>query len=207
MKHLTKFVNYIIESKGVISNEDFDALTIPFSHMGISVDVRDDKTSTVDEFKGRKYKTIYFGLSKIKENSGFDGGQNYISDDRIWEFFDELLNLRNHLDTKVLINFGRSTYGGWYCNISYLIGEDIESGDEFELLIVYNQLKKKQNTTGTDFSYAMVSELSGDEILITVKYEFTRRKWNLFMREIDLSNFDVNIIENESSAEIKIKHK
>jgi hypothetical protein len=28
--------------------------------MGISVNVQDDKTSTVDEFKGRKYKTIYF---------------------------------------------------------------------------------------------------------------------------------------------------
>jgi hypothetical protein len=27
------------------------------------------------------------------------------------------------------------------------------------------------------------------------------------VREIDLSNFDVNIIENGSSAEIKIKHK
>jgi hypothetical protein len=24
------------------------------------------------------------------------GSQNYISDDKIWEFFDELLNLRNH---------------------------------------------------------------------------------------------------------------
>jgi hypothetical protein len=53
----------------------------------------------------------------------------------------------------------------------------------------------------------MVSKLSGDEILITVSYDFTRRKWNLFVREIDLSNFDVNIIENGSSAEIKIKHK
>jgi hypothetical protein len=208
MKHLTKFVNYIIESKGIISNEDFDALIIPFSHMGISVNVQDDKTSTVDEFKGRKYKTIYFGLSKIKENNGFAGGsQNYISDDKIWEFFDELLNLRNHLGTKVLINFGRSTHGGWYCNISYLVGEDIESGDQFELLRVYDQLKKKQGTARTDFNYGMVSKLSGDEILITVSYEYTKRKWKLFVREIDLSNFDVNIIENGSSAEIKIKHK
>jgi hypothetical protein len=39
--------------------------------MGISVNVKDDKTSTVDEFKGRKYKTIYFGLLKLKENNGF----------------------------------------------------------------------------------------------------------------------------------------
>jgi hypothetical protein len=60
--------------------------------------------------KGRN-KTIYFGLSKIKENNGFAGGsQNYISDDKIWEFFDELLNLRNHLGTKVLINFGEYTW-------------------------------------------------------------------------------------------------
>jgi hypothetical protein len=55
--------------------------------MGISVNVQDDKTSTVDEFKGRKYKTIYFGLSKIKENNGFAGGsQNYISDDKYGNF-------------------------------------------------------------------------------------------------------------------------
>jgi hypothetical protein len=41
--------------------------------------------------KGRKYKTIYFDFLKLKENNGFFGGsQNYISDDKIWEFFDEL---------------------------------------------------------------------------------------------------------------------
>jgi hypothetical protein len=68
---------------------------------------------------------------------------------KIWEFFDELLNLRNHLGTKVLINFGRSTHGGWYCNnISYLVGEDIESGDQFELLRVYDQLKKSKVLPG-----------------------------------------------------------
>jgi hypothetical protein len=98
MKHLTKFVNYIIESKGIISNEDFDALIIPFL-IWVFLLMSEDETSTVDEFKGRN-KTIYFGLSKIKENNGFAGGsQNYISDDKIWEFFDELLNLRNHLGT------------------------------------------------------------------------------------------------------------
>jgi hypothetical protein len=34
---------------------------------GYFVNVQDDETSTVDEFKGRKYKTIYFGLSKLKK--------------------------------------------------------------------------------------------------------------------------------------------
>jgi hypothetical protein len=63
MKHLTKFVNYIIESKGIISNEDFDALIIPFL-ISISVNVQDDKTST-DDIKR------YILTFKIKENNGF----------------------------------------------------------------------------------------------------------------------------------------
>jgi hypothetical protein len=104
----------------------------------------------VDEFKGRKYKTIYFGLSKIKENNGFQLVvlKTIYPMIKYGNFFDELLNLRNHLGTKVLINFGRSTHGGWYCNISYLVGEDIESGDQFELLRVYDQLKKKKVLPG-----------------------------------------------------------
>jgi hypothetical protein len=90
------------------------------------------------EFKGRKYKTIYFGLLKLKKIMDSLVVLKTIYPMINMEFFDELLNLRNHLGTKVLINFGRSTHGGWYCNISYLVGEDIESGDQFELLRVYN---------------------------------------------------------------------
>jgi hypothetical protein len=89
MKHLTKFVNYIIESKGIISNEDFDALIIPFL-ISISVNVQDDKTSTDDR---KRYILDFLKLKKIMDSGG---SQNYISDDKIWEFFDELLNLRNH---------------------------------------------------------------------------------------------------------------
>jgi hypothetical protein len=50
----------------------------------------------------------------------------------------------------------------------------------------------------------MVSKLSGDEILITVSYDFTRRKWNLFVREIDLSNFDVNIMKTDLLLKLKL---
>jgi hypothetical protein len=52
------------------------------------------------------------------------------------------------LGTKVLINF-RSTHGGWYCNISYLVGRYWIS-DQFELLRVYNH---KRKGTATDFNY------------------------------------------------------
>jgi hypothetical protein len=50
-----------------------------------------------------------------------------------------------------LINFGSEVHGGWYCNISYLVGEDIESGDQFELLRVYDQ-REKQGTARTDLT-------------------------------------------------------
>jgi hypothetical protein len=38
--------------------------------------------------KGRKYKTIYFGLKLKKIMDSLVGSQNYISDDKIWEFYD-----------------------------------------------------------------------------------------------------------------------
>jgi hypothetical protein len=53
----------------------------------------------------------------------------------------------------------------------------------------------------------MVSKLSGDEILITVSYDFTKKKVESICERNRLSNFDVNSVENGSSAEIKIKHK
>lgn len=207
MKHLTKFVKYIVEAKGIISDDDFDTLTIPFTHMGITYRISDEQIATDDEFKGRRYKTIYFGLSRMKKNSGFDGSVNYISDDKIWEFLDELLNLRNHLDTKVLFNFGKREYGDWFCNISYLIGEEKESGSQVELLKVYNELREKHNKARTAFNYGMSLKIKDDTIIIDINDEFTNRKWNLFVRDIDLSSFDVNVVQIYDRAKITIKHK
>lgn len=206
MKHITKFVKYIVEAKGIISDDDFEALTIPFKHMGVTYRISDEQIATVDEFKGRKYKNIHFSIN-FKVNNGFGNEGVYISDDRIWEFLDELLNLRNHLDTKILIDLGKKTYGGWYCNISYLIGEDVESGNEVELLKVYNDLREKYNRSKTDFSYSMTFDKRVDKIIINIGDEFTTRKWNTFVREIDLSNCNVDIKQIYNSAKITITHK
>lgn len=208
MKHLTKFVKYIVEAKGIISDDDFDTLTIPFEHMGIKYSISSgEQVATDDEFKGRKYRTIYFDLSRIKKNSGFDGNVNYISDDKIWEFLDELLNLRNHLDTKVLFNFGMRPHGSWFCNISYLIGEEKESGNKVELLKVYNELREKHNKARTAFNYGMSLRIDGDVMIVDINDEFTTRKWNLFVRDIDLSNFNVDVAQIYDKAKITIKHK
>ena len=69
MKHLTKFVKYIVEAKGIISDDDFEALTIPFKHMGVTYRISDEQIATVDEFKGRKYKNIHFSIN-FKVNNG-----------------------------------------------------------------------------------------------------------------------------------------
>lgn len=208
MKHITKFVKYIVEAKGIISDDDLEALTIPFTHMGIKYTMSDELIATTDEFKGRKYKNIHFDISRMKYNKGFDGhDNNWISDDKIWDFFDELINLRNHLDTKVLFNFGIRQYGYSSCYISYLIGDEVESGAEVEILKVYNELREKHNRSKTDFSYSMTFDKKVDKIVININDAFTPRRWNTFVREIDLSNCDVDIKQIYDRAKITITHK
>jgi hypothetical protein len=206
MKHLTKFVKYIVEAKGVISDDDLEALTIPFKHMGITYRISDEQIATVDEFKGRKYKSIHFSMN-FKTNDGFGHEGVYISDDKVWEFLDELLNLRNHLDSKVLFNFGTRIQDSWYCYISYLIGDEVESGNEVEILKVYNELREKYNKSKTNFSYSMTFDKKVDKIVININDEFTPRRWNNFVREIDLSNCNVDIKQIYDRAQITITHK
>ena len=206
MKHITKFVKYIVEAKGIISDDDLEALTIPFAHMGITYRMSDEQIATVDEFKGRKYKNIHFSMN-FKTNDGFGHEGVYISDDKVWEFLDEILNLKNHLDTKVLFNFGKQIHGSWFCYISYLIGDEVESGDEVEILKVYNELREKYNRSKTDFSYSMTFDKKVDKIVININDAFTPRRWNTFVREIDLSNCDVDIKQIYDRAKITITHK
>jgi hypothetical protein len=59
MKHITQFIEYIKEAKGIISDEYLIELLIPFLHMGIKYRITDkDETVTKGEFTGRKYKQI-----------------------------------------------------------------------------------------------------------------------------------------------------
>jgi len=197
MKHITQFIEYIKEAKGIISDEYLIELLIPFLHMGIKYRIADEETITKGEFEGRKYKQIFFELNKIKTTNIF-GWHESIIDDDIWEFLDEIIALKHRLDSDlVAIYIDNSKYTGWGVTIAYVVGGDVESGVELELKKLYKELQTKHNNTKTDFGYSMSKNLNLEDknIIVTVNDNFTKRKWNLFVRDIDMSKFDVNIKE------------
>lgn len=213
MKHITKFVKYIKESKGVIGDEQLTELLLPFLDMGIEYRFYDEETITKGEFEGRKYKQIFFELKDLKTTNIF-GWESSIVDNNIWEFLDEIISLKLRLDSDLVgIYMDNSRFNGWSFTIAYIVGGEAESGVELELKKIYRELGSKQNITSTDFCYNMTKRLNLEDknIIVTISDYFTKRKWNLFVRGIDISKFDVDIKEETSnwgiSGTITIKPK
>jgi hypothetical protein len=215
MKHITKFVEYIKESKGIINDEYLIELLLPFLDMGIEYRIGDEETITKGEFTGRKYKQIFFKLDKVETTNIF-GWNETIIDNNIWEFLDEIISLKLRLDSDLVgIHMTNNTHIGWAFTIAYILGGEAESGVELELKKIYNALQSKHNKTNTDFGYNMSKKLNLEDknIVVTISNYFTIRKWNLFVRDIDMSKFDVDIKEYSDtnswgdSAIITIKPK
>lgn len=197
MKHITQFIEYIKEAKGIISDEYLVELLIPFLHMGIKYRITDEETITKGEFTGRKYKQIFFELNKIETTNIF-GWYESIIDNDIWEFLDEIISLKHRLDSDLVgLHMGNTTHSGWSFTIAYIVGGEAESGVELELKKLYKELGVKSNNTNTNFVYSMSKKLNLEDknIIVTVSDNFTKRKWNLFVRGIDMSKFDVDIKE------------
>ena len=202
MKHITQFIEYIKEAKGIISDEYLIELLIPFLHMGIKYRITDkDETVTKGEFTGRKYKQIHFELNKFETTNIF-GWQESIIDNDIWEFLDEIISLKLRLDSDLVgLYMNNSNHTGWGFTIAYIVGGDAESGVGLELKKLYKELQTKHNNTNTDFGYSMTKKLNLEDknIIVTVSDSFTKRKWNLFVRDIDMSKFNVDIKEETSN--------
>ena len=201
MKHITQFIEYIKEAKGIISDEYLIELLIPFLHMGIKYRITDEETVTKGEFTGRSYKQILFELNKFETTNIF-GWHESIIDDNIWEFLDEIIALKHRLDSDLVgIYMNNSNHTGWGFTIAYIVGGDTESGVELELKQLYKELQAKHNKTNTDFGYSMTKKLNLEDRNITVQVsdQFTKRKWKLFTKDIDMSKFDVDIKEETSN--------
>lgn len=201
MKHLENFYKYISESD-IYSNDKLEELLVPIRDLGVSCDIGDKTTITEGKFSGSEYISVRFSFNDYEKTPGFGYRTDIMSDDRIWDFFDELISLRNRLENdKILIHFYNSKYGSYGVSIMFVTGT-VENDSSFEMEKIYNVLRTKWNKGTTDFYYSMIMRLDKEEPCITIKVgSYTRRKLTYFLRGVDTSNLNIDAkISGESSS-------
>lgn len=194
MRYLENFVNYLNESNEDIidlSKEELDQMLIPIADLGIEYSLTEPRTITEGEFSGYKSMNINFrNTFKLGPSGGFT---EQIIDDKFWDFLDELIALKNRLESsKVTIN----TNWKHYIVVTFVQKSKVE-GDLFLVQQLYNEMGKRQYASKSDFVNGMVRKLDKDELKITVNCNgfregsYTDRKWNGLFRGIDFSKFNV----------------
>lgn len=196
MRYLENFVTYINESTEDITDltkEQLDDLLIPINDLGIEYSFSTPHVITDGEFAGYKSMNIQF---KNDFKVGPAGGYTeQIIDERFWEFLDELISLKNRLESsRVSVN------SNWknYIVVTFVQKAKVE-GDLFTIQKLYNQMSARTNASKSDFTNNMVKRLNKDELKITVdchgvwdQASYTDRKWNGLFRGIDFSKFNVD---------------
>lgn len=192
MRYLSKFVNYLNESNSDItdlSKEDLEELLLPMVDLGIEYSFTTPRVITEGEFSGYKSLNIQFRNSFQMGESG--GYSEQIIDTRFWDFLDELIALKNRLESsRVSIN----TNWRHYIVVTFIQKAKVE-GDTFLLQKFYNDLGRKMNSAKSDFVNSMTKrlDLENKQITLNVSNFWTDRKWSLFKRDLDTTNFDVRI--------------
>jgi len=215
MKYLSKFVNYLNESAEDItdlSKEELEELLIPMSDLGLEYSFTEPRTITSGEFSGYKSMNIIIRNNfKMGEAGGYT---EHIIDSKFWEFLDELISLKNRLQSsQVSIN----TNWRHHIAITFIQKEKVE-GNLFTIQQLYNEMNKRTSASKSDFSNGMTKKLDKEELKITVNCNgfregsYTDRKWNGLFRGVDFSefNFDKNVTEDrygDKSATITITLK
>jgi hypothetical protein len=195
LKYFENFVNYLNESTEDVtdlSKEELDELLIPMTDLGIEYSITTPRVITDGEFSGYKSLNIQFRNSF---NLGPAGGYTeQIIDEKFWDFLDELIALKNRLESsRVSINTN------WRHGIvvTFIQKAKVE-GDLFTIQKLYNEMSVRTNASKSDFSNGMVKRFNKDELKIVVtcggsfgSAEYTDRKWNGLFRGIDFSKFNV----------------
>lgn len=195
MKYLENFVNYLNESNEDVTDltkEELDELLIPIADLGIEYSFTSPRVITDGEFSGYKSMNIQF---KNSFNLGPSGGYTEnIVDDRFWDFLDELIAVKNRLESaKVTIN----TNWRHYIVVTFIQKAKVE-GDLFTIQKLYNEMVLRTNASKSDFVNNMTKSLDKENLKITVNCNgsiesasYTDRKWNGLFRGIDFSKFNV----------------
>lgn len=191
MRYLERFVTYINESSEDIidlSEEELDELLIPINDLGVEYDFSSPTTITDGEFAGYKSMSIHF-------KNDFKLDSDRIVDERFWDFLDELIALKNRLESsRVSIN------SNWknYIVINFVQKAKVE-GDLFTIQKLYNEMNGRTNNSKSDFNYGLVKRLYPEDLKIVVTCggsfgtsEYSDRKWNTLFRGVDFSKFNVD---------------
>ena len=195
MRYLEKFVNYLNESAEDItdlSKEELDELLIPITDLGIEYSFNTPRVITEGEFAGYKSMNIQFKNSFQLGASG--GYTEQIIDEKFWDFLDELIALKNRLESaRVSI----STNWRHYIVVTFIQKAKVE-GDLFTIQKLYNEMNVRTSASKSDFSNNMTKSLDKENLKITVNCNgswdtasYTDRKWNGLFRGIDFSKFNV----------------
>jgi hypothetical protein len=191
MKHLTKFIEYLKESKEEL---DLDLIVndflVPIKHLGVKIDTYKSLV-TSGEFAGYNKTTIslrFEHFDRVDEESN-----TYIKDKRLWELLDELIMFKNVMD---------ETYGNsvtvWLAvtKIDIDIYSKVEEDDKYLIKKLYNDLKGNSK---------IYTSLSKEENSIKVWVEGTKRVWDNYIREnpIDFSKFNLEFTDNPTEIRVK----
>lgn len=191
MKHLTKFIEYLKESKEEL---DLDLIVndflVPIKHLGVKIDTY-KSLETSGEFAGNTKTTISFNFEHFDR---VDGESNtYIKDKRLWELLDELIMFKNVMD---------ETYGNsvtvWLAvtKIDINIYSKVEENDKYLIEKLYNEFRKH-------YSKKIHYDVSKKEDSIIFYISGTKRVWDNYIRdyEIDLSKYDLKFIDSENAID------
>jgi hypothetical protein len=206
MRYLENFVNYLNESAEDItdlSKEELDELLIPITDLGIEYSLTEPRTITEGEFSGFKSMNIQFrNTFKVGPSGGYT---EQIIDDKFWDFLDELIALKNRLESsKVTIN----TNWKHHIVVTFVQKSKVE-GDLFLVQQLYNEMTKRTSASKSDFTNNMTKKIDKENLKITVNCNgawdtasqlinpstsgtYTDRKWNGLFRGIDFSKFNVD---------------
>ena len=190
MRYLENFINYLNESVEDVTDltkEELNDLLIPITDLGVEYSFTSPKVITDGEFYGHRSLSIQFKNSfKTIVSSGVT---EEIVDDRFWIFLDELISLKNRLESaRVSININSRHH----IVITFIQKAKVE-GDLLTIQKLYNDMTEKTNIGKSDFCYGLTKKLYADELKIVVNCSsFTENKWNHLFRGINFSNFNVN---------------
>lgn len=207
MKYLEKFTNYLLESNEDItdlSKDELEDLLLPISDLGLEYTFSEPITIVGGDFSGHKSMNIQIKNTFLMGEGG--GYTEQIIDLKFWNFLDELISLKNRLESsRVSIN----TNWRHYIIVTFIQKEKVE-GDLFKVEKLYKEMGSRINASKSDFSNNMSRRINKDELKITVNCSgfgygaYTDRKWNGLFRGIDFSEFNVekNIQENRWGEKI-----
>jgi hypothetical protein len=195
LKYFENFVNYLNESTEDVTDltkEELDELLIPITDLGVQYTFSSPRVITDGEFSGYKSMSIVFRNSFQLGPSG--GYTDQIIDEKFWDFLDELIALKNRLESaKVSIG----TNWKHHIVVTFIQKAKVD-GDLFTIQKLYNDMCLKTNASKSDFTNNMTKSLDKENLKITVRCNasidtasYTDRKWNGLFRGIDFSKFNV----------------